>query len=430
LLESKLDIGTTFSFTLKLGRVISNDEILSQRAVIFPLNLTAEHQAIINLYKNIGFQILHPNSISSDNLESLKNNFRAIIVYDYDSINLCSDVIIDFLEQSESPKIAISENKAMCLEDNVFLTSITSNSTDKILLNAANICIEFLAHRSFGRAELSQRKHSINILVAEDDPTLHEINKILFSMSGHCVYYAKDGLEALDALASKRFDIAILDLHMPAISGLEVAKKYQSIRLVDRVPLVLLTADYFDSQENNEYASIFEATLIKPVSPMDLLNVIYKILNIEREVKISNNQDFVKVGLNVSQNSPEGNSDYVVNFDIFRRNIAIAGVDEISNILDIYDQEIKTQLNKLSEVISSNNYVEIYNVLHKLKGTSMSIGAIAFGNKVSQFIDSLCDNYEIDGKEVFLNKILIKVHIKTLSLLKNYILSIHSLEQA
>jgi DNA-binding NtrC family response regulator len=63
-----------------------------------------------------------------------------------------------------------------------------------------------------------------SILVADDDPKLGEFLDMLLSSEGYRVRLARDGREALDLIEDNPPDVALVDLKMPKIDGLELLK--------------------------------------------------------------------------------------------------------------------------------------------------------------------------------------------------------------
>ncbi|AHY45939.1 Response regulators consisting of a CheY-like receiver domain and a winged-helix DNA-binding domain [Rubrobacter radiotolerans] len=77
------------------------------------------------------------------------------------------------------------------------------------------------------------------ILLVDDDAALLEVTSIVLSSEGYRVVTAEDGVEALKVLGRDNFDLVVLDVMMPKMSGFEVLKE---IREKSDVPVVLLTA--------------------------------------------------------------------------------------------------------------------------------------------------------------------------------------------
>jgi two-component system, OmpR family, response regulator len=80
----------------------------------------------------------------------------------------------------------------------------------------------------------------VRILIAEDDAILADGLKCTLRQSGYAVDWVKNGTEADAALASNEFDLLILDISLPKLSGLEVLKRLRARN--SRLPVLLLTA--------------------------------------------------------------------------------------------------------------------------------------------------------------------------------------------
>jgi two-component system, OmpR family, response regulator MtrA len=77
------------------------------------------------------------------------------------------------------------------------------------------------------------------ILLVEDDPSIREITAIGLRNAGFNVTTASDGVEGLERLRVEPFDLALLDVMLPRMDGLDVAR---AIRRTSTMPIVMLTA--------------------------------------------------------------------------------------------------------------------------------------------------------------------------------------------
>lgn len=77
------------------------------------------------------------------------------------------------------------------------------------------------------------------ILLVEDDPSIREITAIGLRNAGFAVTTAADGVEGLDRFRGEPFDLALLDVMLPRMDGLDVAR---AIRRTSTMPIVMLTA--------------------------------------------------------------------------------------------------------------------------------------------------------------------------------------------
>ncbi len=90
------------------------------------------------------------------------------------------------------------------------------------------------------------RFRKYTLLYVEDHESTRENYTLFFNSLFHTVYTASDGREALELYTRYRPDIAILDIMMPLIDGLELSKIIRKDD--DRVPLIILTA-YLDTDK-------------------------------------------------------------------------------------------------------------------------------------------------------------------------------------
>lgn len=112
---------------------------------------------------------------------------------------------------------------------------------------------------------------SLAILIAEDEALTREDIKDLLVRAGHVVCAdCGSGLKAVELAKARRPDLAILDIKMPGLDGLEVAKVLHGLN----IPVVMVTAfsqPGFVSRAENVFVSGY---LVKPVSEQNLLTTV------------------------------------------------------------------------------------------------------------------------------------------------------------
>ena len=117
------------------------------------------------------------------------------------------------------------------------------------------------------------------ILVAEDNAINRRVIEKILQRAGHDAIFAADGDEALDLLDRMRFDIVLMDMNMPAISGLDVARMYRFTH-TDRphLPIVALTAEATEAARRQCADAGMDAFLTKPVDPKALFATIDRLV--------------------------------------------------------------------------------------------------------------------------------------------------------
>jgi DNA-binding response OmpR family regulator len=109
----------------------------------------------------------------------------------------------------------------------------------------------------------------MRILIVEDDRDTAETTGMLLQVSGHEVSIASDGPTAL-RLANP-FDLVILDLGLPGLSGFEVARRLKQIK----PPTIVAVTGFSDPQARlRSIEAGIDLHLVKPVAPQDLLQML------------------------------------------------------------------------------------------------------------------------------------------------------------
>src|SRR5690606_14272560 len=80
----------------------------------------------------------------------------------------------------------------------------------------------------------------MRILLVEDDPALGEGIRTALKPEAYTVDWLRDGAAALHALSHESFDLAILDLGLPRLDGLQVLRRLRAA--ANPVPVLVLTA--------------------------------------------------------------------------------------------------------------------------------------------------------------------------------------------
>ena len=113
------------------------------------------------------------------------------------------------------------------------------------------------------------------ILVAEDNDSNYLL--MTFILKGHYDFFrAINGQEAVDKATTEHPDMILMDLKMPKMDGLAATKQIKA--LLPSLPIVALTANAFDSDRQQAMEAGCDAFLSKPVSAIDCLKTIEKLI--------------------------------------------------------------------------------------------------------------------------------------------------------
>lgn len=104
----------------------------------------------------------------------------------------------------------------------------------------------------------------LDLLLVEDDPTVAEVLIGMLRAQGHRVVHATHGLMALGEMAARRFDMALLDLDLPGMDGLALARQLRAQGFT--APLLAVTARADADAEPQALAAGFDAFVRKPMT--------------------------------------------------------------------------------------------------------------------------------------------------------------------
>ena len=108
------------------------------------------------------------------------------------------------------------------------------------------------------------------IVVADDDVDIRELVEFKLSTLGHDVVAVSDGQAAIDACQAQRPDLAVLDVMMPGVSGLDAVRAIRADPALAGLPVILLTARAQESDVETGFDSGADDYVTKPFSPREL----------------------------------------------------------------------------------------------------------------------------------------------------------------
>jgi len=122
--------------------------------------------------------------------------------------------------------------------------------------------------------------HSLrgNILVVEDNVINYELVNEMLDMAGCTVTVVQNGSQALVAMKENRFDLVLMDWHMPEMDGIEATRRWreyeQSSEAAQRIPIVALTASVLPGDRETCLAAGMDDFIGKPFSFEQLTTVV------------------------------------------------------------------------------------------------------------------------------------------------------------
>jgi two-component system chemotaxis response regulator CheY len=115
------------------------------------------------------------------------------------------------------------------------------------------------------------------ILVVDDSTSLRQIVKMALTGVGYQVIEAADGKAALALLDGRQINMAICDVNMPVMSGIEFVKAAKALSAYKFMPILMLTTESQEAKKDQGKAAGARAWMVKPFSPSQLVTAVDKL---------------------------------------------------------------------------------------------------------------------------------------------------------
>jgi two-component system, cell cycle response regulator len=126
-----------------------------------------------------------------------------------------------------------------------------------------------------------------HILIIEDNAPNLELMSYLLRAFEYVVSTAEDGGEGLEAIRSKSPDLVICDVHLPTMSGYEVAREMKQDPRTKDIPVVAVTALAMVGDRDKVLSAGFDGYIAKPIAPEVFVEEVEKFLGAGQRSKAS-----------------------------------------------------------------------------------------------------------------------------------------------
>jgi len=207
--------------------------------------------------------------------------------------------------------------------------------------------------------------HDARVLIVEDNATNRLVATSFLGQYGIAHEVAVDGREAVAAVQRGRYDVVLMDLHMPEMDGFEATRAIRALPgSAARVPIVALTANAFPDDIERCRSAGMDAHLGKPFRKEELILAVGAAVR-GRATFVARDADVVA-------------SNEVLDWDAIERFRSDSGEEMLRLLIDTYLAETAAKLARLSMLVRSGTVGgEAQRLAHTLKSTSALAGAAA-----------------------------------------------------
>ena len=239
------------------------------------------------------------------------------------------------------------------------------------------------SHASSAEDELAAyedtaNRHPLHILIAEDHPVNVRLVKALFGKLGYSPDCVANGLEVLEALELRNYDIIFMDYQMPELDGPETCRIIKAKYPENKWPVIIaLTANTMPEHRRECLEAGMDDFLMKPVSLDDIRNAVVKYARMIAEG-----------GRMLNEGSAHGHADFLKSADTGSMmmtaafvNISVLQGHELikkgftGELFEIFEGEAQDAIKHIKNLLSVEDVKALADAAHSLKGSSSSMGA-------------------------------------------------------
>ena len=219
------------------------------------------------------------------------------------------------------------------------------------------------------RHQQRDRQTALEVLLVEDNPVNQRLAMRVLEKWGHRVTLAADGQLALDALAQRTFDVALMDMQMPVMGGIEATRairRHEAELGKPRLPIIAMTANAMQGDREACLEAGMDDYIAKPIKAADLA----KKLGVLSAAQIVQNlqNPVVLAGHSLVLESPLADFDYAD---------AVAAMDAeiVEVITPTFLEHFPKDCAQLRAGLAAGDADMVMRVTHSMRGSLSAFGA-------------------------------------------------------
>ena len=225
------------------------------------------------------------------------------------------------------------------------------------------------------------------ILIAEDNEINQKVISLMIKSLKIDYDIVDNGTRVLERLNSAPYDLILMDCQMPELDGYETTRIIRkSDKPYQQIPVIALTANAMKNDREECLASGMNDFIPKPINQENLNSILRKWLNKKIVTTTVNNQS-----------TAINNHDEIIDHAEL---LSLAEVmeDEFSALMEAFTQNSTLKLKELSQAVKAENCTTTREILHFLKGSCLSVGALQLSTTLTA-LETLSKQASLDEIE-------------------------------
>ncbi len=229
-----------------------------------------------------------------------------------------------------------------------------------------------------------------NILLVDDSVINLAVISSMLTTVGHRVDLAVCGVDAIKAVSDKNYDLILMDVSMPDMSGLEATKIIRQSTGINNMPIIAITAHALVGYKEQCLAAGMNGYLTKPISQKDLLSIIntWCAVNFDAVVQANPHLEIKMVDTVLSELTKQ------------------FGQQKVNELLLLFLTDLSARSNALKSAVIQHNILDIDREVHTIKSSATIFGAIALQEK-AMVLEIYCKNKDLSSLQYLVDDFLI-----------------------
>ncbi|MEL7388016.1 MAG: aerobic respiration two-component sensor histidine kinase ArcB [Pseudomonadota bacterium] len=205
----------------------------------------------------------------------------------------------------------------------------------------------------------------LNILLVEDIELNVMVAKALLEKLGQKVDVAMTGQEAIDKVRANQYDLILLDIQLPDMTGFDVASTIIEEDLVMQTPIVALTANVI--KKRDEYLENgMDDVIAKPIKKSRVIEVFNELFHAPPAP--------LEIDGEVERPEPSKTLSNILDMDLLQMLVDTIGDDMVRASVKVFQEKMPEYMEILQLSLSADEKSEVCSQAHKIKGAAGSVG--------------------------------------------------------
>ena len=234
---------------------------------------------------------------------------------------------------------------------------------------------------------------SLHLLLAEDNRINQQLAVAILTAAGHEVDVVENGLQAVEAVSTKPYDLVLMDVQMPEMDGLAATARIRALPgPVRNIPIVALTAHAIAGMREEYLAAGMSGYVSKPIDRAQLFKTIAELAS-ARPSEMQRQTEPVQVSPTPAEISrPEAAVDHA-HLDKLK---VMIGADQLATLLQGFVDSLDERVKRVKPLLEQHKLAEVAREAHDLISISGNIGAMRL-SRIARQLESCCKSGDGDG---------------------------------